>query len=210
MPGHFVPKLIPRQSLFATHRDIVVGGIDEQLAVLSTVSQIKASESSSTDLPARATIARVNLPLLKRLMLNRIRHRTTMATAMIELLALLDFGLERGIGLRPGRLIRRLQRRAIEFLDIELVEVHALEAAHLWTREHTDPASTAGGRTLTANSFPSIMPGARASTAVPHVGQNLSGHQLSLPQAPRHEPCACISPCQTNTPSAHSHRHARR
>ena len=141
MPGHFVPKLIPRQSLFATHGDIVVGGIDEQLAVLSTVSQIKACESSSTDLPARATIARVNLPLLKRLMLNRIRHRPTMATAMIQLLALSHLSLERRIGLRPRRLVRRLQRRAIEFLDIELVEVHALEAAHLWTREHTDPAS---------------------------------------------------------------------
>jgi len=66
---------------------------------------------------------------------------------MIQLLALLDLGPERRIGLRPGRLIRRLQRRAIECLDIELVEVHALEAAHLWTREHTDPASTSEMKT---------------------------------------------------------------
>jgi len=118
-------------------------------------------------------------------MLDRIRHRPTMAAALIQLLALFDLGLERRIGLRTRRLKRRLRRRAIEFLDIELVEVHALEAAHLRTREHTDPSSISEtSRTLMANSFPSIMPGARARTAVPHVGQNLSRHQLITTESP--------------------------
>lgn len=144
MPNHLVPKLITSQSPLTAQGDIAAEGINPQLAVLCTVSrkdQIKACLSSRTDLPARATVARADLTLLKRLMPHRIRHRPTMATALIQLLALRHLSLERRIGLRTRRLIRRLQRRAIECPNLELIKVHPLEAAHLRTREHADPPS---------------------------------------------------------------------
>jgi len=65
MPGHFIPKLIPRQSLFAFHDDIAVGGIDEQFAVLSIVSrknQIKIANQGARTLPHELQLQELTSP----------------------------------------------------------------------------------------------------------------------------------------------------